>query len=83
MKNFRFIPRLEIKGKKLIKGIRMEGLRIIGDPIEYANHYYENGADEIIIDDIVASLYSRPFDNDIIKNVSHHPSVLLPRLYKV
>ena len=35
MSNFRIIPRLEIKGRNLIKGIRMEGLRKIGDPKEF------------------------------------------------
>jgi len=77
MKNFRFIPRLEIKSNKLIKGMRMEGLRNIGDPVEYANHYIDNGADEIIIDDIVASLYSRPFDHKLIKDVSRNNSIPL------
>tara|TARA_Y100000590_G_scaffold470467_1_gene665406 strand:+ start:1411 stop:2166 length:756 start_codon:yes stop_codon:yes gene_type:complete len=69
MKNFRIIPRLEIKSGNLIKGMRMEGLRRIGDPIEYAFKYYKQGADEIILDDIVASLYSRPFDFSLLKKI--------------
>jgi len=72
MINFRFIPRLEIKSGNLIKGMRMEGLRKVGNPIEYANNYFVNGADEIIIDDIVASLYSRPFDYSLIKEISEN-----------
>ena len=70
MKNFRLIPRLEVKSGKLIKGMRMEGLRVMGDPVEVAYKYYKEGADEIIYDDIVASLYSRPFDLNLIKEIS-------------
>tara|TARA_Y100000741_G_scaffold364405_1_gene355314 strand:- start:958 stop:1719 length:762 start_codon:yes stop_codon:yes gene_type:complete len=70
MENFRIIPRLEVKSGNLIKGMRMEGLRIVGDPVEFAQMYYEDGADEIIYDDIVASLYSRLYDLEIISKIS-------------
>ena len=55
----RLIPRLDIKGQNLIKGIQMEGLRIVGDPAEYAKRYADQEADEIIYLDTVASLYGR------------------------
>jgi len=55
----RIIARLDVKGSKLIKGIHLEGLRIIGDPHIYAKKYEESGADEIIFIDTVASLYGR------------------------
>ncbi len=55
----RIIPKLEIKNENLIKGVQFEGLRIIGDPIKFAKKFFEDGADQIIIIDIVASLYSR------------------------
>tara|TARA_Y100001968_G_C19450322_1_gene768091 strand:- start:287 stop:1738 length:1452 start_codon:yes stop_codon:yes gene_type:complete len=55
----RLIARLDIKGNKLIKGIRFEGLRVVGDPIEAANKYANNGADELFYIDAVASLYGR------------------------
>ena len=64
MSNIRLIPRLDIKGPNLIKGIRLEGLRVIGDPNEHALRYYEQGADELLFMDIVASLYGR-------NNLSH------------
>jgi len=51
--------RLDIKGPNLIKGIRLEGLRKLGDPNRFAKKYYEQGIDEIIYMDIVASLYER------------------------
>ena len=55
----RLIPRLDIKGPNLIKSIQLEGLRIIGDPNFYAKKYYNQGADELLYMDCVASLYGR------------------------
>jgi cyclase len=55
----RIIARLDIKGPNIVKGIHMEGLRVIGDPNKFASLYYEQGADEIIFIDTVASLYGR------------------------
>ena len=66
MKNFRIIPRLEVKTDHVIKGIRMEGLRKVGDPVELAIKYFKDGADEIFYDDIVASLYNRKYNIDLI-----------------
>ena len=66
MRNTRLIGRLDIKGPNLIKGIHLEGLRVIGDPQEYARRYYEQGADELIYIDIVASLYGRNSLGDIV-----------------
>lgn len=64
MKTKRIIPRLDIKGPNLVKGIHLEGLRVLGKPKEFARYYYENGADELIFMDVVASLYER-------NNLSH------------
>ena len=55
----RLISRLDIKYPNLIKGIHLEGLKVIGDPIKFANKYYQQGADELLIIDSVASLYDR------------------------
>ena len=54
MNRIRVIPRLDIKGPNLIKGIHLEGLRVVGDPHEYALRYYEQGADELLLMDAVA-----------------------------
>lgn len=67
MANVRLIARLDIKGPNLIKGIHLEGLRVIGDPQEHARRYYEQGADELIYMDIVASLYGRNNLTDIVR----------------
>ncbi len=58
-KRIRIIPRLDIKGQNLIKGVQLEGLRVVGDPEKFAQKYYEEGADELIYSDVVASLYGR------------------------
>jgi len=71
MNNVRLIARLDIKGPNLIKGVHLEGLRVIGDPQEYARRYYEQGADELIYIDIVASLYGRSKLTDIVRRTAH------------
>ena len=47
MKNFRIIPRLEIKSEFLVKGMRMEGLKKIGNPLDVSINYFNDNADEI------------------------------------
>ena len=59
MRKIRLIPRMDIKGDNLIKGIQLEGVRIIGKPNDYAKKYYKQGADELLYMDAVASLYGR------------------------
>ena len=66
----RLIARLDIKNKNLIKPINLEGLRIVGDPNEYAKKYYINGIDEIFFMDTVATLYSRSHLTEIITNIT-------------
>lgn len=70
MKNIRLIARLDIKAPNLIKGIRLEGLRVVGDPYTFAKRYYENGIDELIYMDIVASLYNRNSLVEIVKRTA-------------
>ena len=70
MTNLRLIARLDIKGPNLIKGIQLEGLRVIGDPQAYARKYYAQGADELVYMDIVASLYGRNSLHDIIRRTA-------------
>ncbi len=55
----RIIPRLDIKGPNLVKGIHLEGLRVLGDPAAFARYYVDAGADELMYQDVVASLYGR------------------------
>ncbi len=67
MRNIRLIARLDIKGPNLIKGVHLEGLRVIGAPNEHALRYYHQGVDELIYMDCVASLYGRNNLQDIVR----------------
>ncbi len=70
-KNFiRIIPKLDIKNGMLIKGINLEGLRVLGDPFNFAKYYYENNADEICYIDNVATLYGTNNLSNFISNTA-------------
>jgi len=66
----RVIPRLDIKGPNLVKGINLEGLRVLGKPESFAKFYYDEGADELFYQDVVASLYGRNSLEDIISKTA-------------
>lgn len=70
MKTVRIIPKLDIKGPNLVKGIHLEGLRVLGKPEDFAKYYYEGGADELLYMDVVASLYNRNSLHDIIQKTA-------------
>jgi cyclase len=76
MHNVRLIARLDIKNDTLIKSIQLEGVRVVGDPNDAARNYYEEGADEILLMDAVASLYGRNHLAEVIRYSSEH--VFLP-----
>ena len=67
---FRIIPRLDIKGPNLVKGMHLEGLRVLGKPEDFAKFYYESGADELIYQDVVASLYGRNSLHEVISKTA-------------
>lgn len=71
-KNIRIISRLDVKGPNIVKGIHTEGLRVVGNPVDLAIKYYQQNADEIIYLDIVASLYERNLDFDLLKSVAQN-----------
>ncbi len=70
MTTLRIIPRLDVKNNTIVKGIHLEGLRVVGVPAEASKKYYLQGADEILYMDAVASLYERNSLTDIIKDVA-------------
>lgn len=70
MKSKRIISKLEIKGPNLVKGINLEGMRVLGKPQEFSKLYYDNLIDEIYYQDSVASLYGRNSLFDLIEKVS-------------
>jgi imidazole glycerol-phosphate synthase subunit HisF len=55
----RVIPCLDVAGGRVVKGVRFEGLRDMGDPVELATRYSELGADELVFLDITATLQDR------------------------
>jgi cyclase len=68
MRKVRLIARLDIKGSNLIKGVHLEGLRVIGKPSDFAHRYYKQGADELIYIDSVASLYGRNHLGELVED---------------
>jgi cyclase len=66
----RVIPRMDIKAPNLVKGIHLEGLRVMGKPADFARMYFEQGADELHYQDIVASLYNRSNIMDLVRETA-------------
>lgn len=69
--NTRVIAKLDVKPPYVVKPVHFEGLRKIGSPLELAKKYYEQGADEVIYIDIVASLYQRGILFDEIEKAAN------------
>jgi cyclase len=66
----RVIPCLDVKGGRVVKGVRFEGLRDAGDPVECARRYDEAGADEITMLDITASHEARGTLLDVVRRTA-------------
>jgi len=77
MTNIRIIPRLDIKGPNVVKGIQFDGFRVLGSAEMFAEIYYSEGADEVIFQDTVASLYQRDVDLEVVKRVARKLSIPL------
>lgn len=69
--NVRIIPRLDIKGPNLIKGIQFDGYRVLGTAEQFAEIYYEEGADDLIYQEVIASLYRRNSLLEIIRSTAN------------
>ena len=66
----RIIPCLDVRAGKLTKGIKFQGNVDIGDPVEAARAYYEQGADEIVFYDITASAEGRAIMINVVRRVA-------------
>lgn len=66
----RIIPCLDIKDGKVVKGVNFSSLREVSDPVERAQYYSENGADELVFYDITASYENRALFTDVLKRVA-------------
>lgn len=66
----RIIPCLDVKDGKVVKGINFVGLKELGDPVELAKKYYEQGADELVFLDITATHEKRDTIVDLVEQVA-------------
>ena len=66
----KIIPCLDIRDGKVVKGVNFTGIKEVGDPVEYARKYIEQGADELVFYDINASYENRSVMHDLVKKVS-------------
>ena len=66
----RVIPCLDVRDGRLTKGVKFKGNIDIGDPVETAKLYYEQGADEIVFYDITASSEGRSIMLDVVDRVA-------------
>ena len=67
----RIIAKLDVKPPYVVKPVHFEGLRKVGLPVDLANKYYEQGADEVMYVDIVSSLYQRDIIFDEIEKTAN------------
>lgn len=70
MAKVRIIARIDVKGSNVIKGVHLEGLKIVGDPNEVSQRYYTEGIDELLYMDTVASLYGRNSLLDVVRHTA-------------
>ena len=73
----RVIPCLDVKGGKVVKGVNFENLREMGDPVELARRYYEQGADELTFLDVTATVDDRATTYDVVRRTAEQ--VFIPR----
>jgi cyclase len=66
----RVIPCLDVAGGRVVKGVRFEGLREVGDPVELATRYSELGADELVFLDVTASIEGRRPMLDLVERAA-------------
>ncbi|WP_394289231.1 imidazole glycerol phosphate synthase subunit HisF [Microbacterium sp.] len=66
----RVIPCLDVAAGKVVKGVNFENLREMGDPVELARRYYEQGADEITFLDVTATVDDRSTTYDVVQRTA-------------
>ena len=69
MLSHRIIPCLDVKDGRVVKGVRFQGLRDAGDPVECARRYADEGADELVLLDISATTEGRAHAQQIVRAV--------------
>ncbi|MCL2744253.1 MAG: imidazole glycerol phosphate synthase subunit HisF [Planctomycetaceae bacterium] len=66
----RIIPCLDVISNRVTKGVKFKNNIDLGDPVELAQRYYEDGADELVVYDITASAENRPIDIEMVRRVA-------------
>jgi len=66
----RIIPCLDVRNKKVTKGVKFQNNVVLGDAVEMAAKYYEDGCDELVFYDITASAERRPIDIEMVRAVA-------------
>ena len=66
----RIIPCLDIHNRRVTKGVRFKNNVVLGDPVELAVKYYNDGCDELVFYDITASAERRPIDIAMVREVA-------------
>jgi cyclase len=66
----RIVPCLDVKSGRVVKGVKFEGLRDAGDPVELSSRYRDEGADEVVFLDITASLEKRATIRSLVRSVA-------------
>jgi len=66
----RIVPCLDVKDGRVVKGVKFEGLRDAGDPVELSTRYRDEGADEVVFLDITASLEKRKTIRSLVRSVA-------------
>lgn len=66
----RIIPCLDVKGGRVVKGVRFQDLKDVGDPAELAQRYEREGADEIVFLDISATIEERRTTEDVVRRTA-------------
>lgn len=66
----RIIPCLDIRDRKVTKGVKFQNNVVLGDPVELAAKYYDEGCDELVFYDITASAEGRPIDIEMVREVA-------------
>ena len=70
MKTKRIIPCLDIENGRVVKGVKFEGIKDAGDPVEFAKRYNSGGADELAFLDIKATVEGRATLLDVVSKVA-------------
>lgn len=68
----RIVPCLDVRDGMVVKGVNFVGIKTVGDPVELAKYYYEQGADELVLLDITASHEGRGTMKEVVRKVSEN-----------